>query len=88
MSRSPVRETKRKSKWSEQEDNTLTEWAQHYKEKQWKLIAKHLPGRTSIQCLHRWTKILKPGLVKGPWTPQEDDKLFLWVEEHGPNKWT
>ena len=37
-------------------------------------------GRTPIQCLHRWTKILKPGLVKGPWTPEEDLLLMEWVK--------
>ncbi|KAJ8599673.1 hypothetical protein CTAYLR_004717 [Chrysophaeum taylorii] len=29
--------------------------------------------RTDIQCLHRWTKVIKPGLNKGPWTPEEDN---------------
>ena len=24
-----------------------------------------MEGRSAIQCLHRWTKILKPGLKKG-----------------------
>jgi len=37
--------------------------------------------------LHRWTKILKPGLVKGPWTTEEDQKLIAWVKAEGPTKW-
>ena len=28
--------------------------------------------RTDVQCLHRWNKVLKPGLLKGPWTEEED----------------
>ena len=36
--------------------------------------------RTPIQCLHRWTKILKPGLVKGHWTPEEDKLLMEYVD--------
>jgi hypothetical protein len=24
-----------------------------------------------VQCLHRWQKVLRPGLVKGPWTQEE-----------------
>jgi len=28
--------------------------------------------RSDIQCLHRWTKVIKPGLNKGPWTEAED----------------
>lgn len=41
-----------------------------------------------MQCLHRWNKILKPGLVKGPWTIEEDRKLLEWVKINGPTKWT
>jgi hypothetical protein len=47
-----------------------------------------LETRSSVQCLHRWTKILKPGLIKGPWTFEEDKKLSDWVKTHGPNKWS
>lgn len=38
--------------------------------KNWKKIASHLVGRTDVQCLHRWQKVLKPGLIKGPWTKE------------------
>ena len=27
-------------------------------------------GRSDVQCLHRWQKVLNPALVKGPWTPE------------------
>ena len=47
----------------------------------------NVPGRSSVQCLHRWTKILKPGLIKGPWSGEEDGKLKLWVESYGPKDW-
>jgi hypothetical protein len=56
--------------------------------KNWKKIAEILQTRTSVQCLHRWTKILKPGLIKGPWTIEEDKKLAEWVKSNGPNKWS
>ena len=29
-----------------------------------------MPGRSDVQCLHRWQKVLNPELVKGPWTQQ------------------
>jgi hypothetical protein len=32
--------------------------------------ATYLPGRTDVQCLHRWQKVLNPNLVKGGWTPE------------------
>ena len=55
--------------------------------KNWRKIASFLQGRSSIQCLHRWTKILQPGLVKGPWSKEEDFFLHQWVQEHGTEKW-
>jgi hypothetical protein len=38
--------------------------------------------------LHRWTKILQPGLTKGPWTIEEDRRLLDWVKTEGPSKWS
>jgi hypothetical protein len=56
--------------------------------KGWKSIAKHLPGRTEVQCLHRWQKVLKPSLVKGPWTAEEDRAVNEHVRRYGPAKWS
>ena len=54
----------------------------------WKRIAVLLgTGRSDVQCLHRWMKVLRPGLVKGPWTKEEDDELtFQW--NSGNRKWS
>ncbi|RLN96767.1 hypothetical protein BBJ28_00024061 [Nothophytophthora sp. Chile5] len=35
-----------------------------------------VPGRDNAQCLQRWNKVLKPGLVKGPWSVEEDAMLM------------
>jgi len=75
-------------KWEEEEDERLKAAVEHFGEKQWRLIAEQVQGRTPIQCLHRWSKILKPGLIKGPWSAQEDKKLREWVTTEGPNKWS
>jgi transcriptional activator Myb len=56
--------------------------------KNWKQIAKALSGRTDVQCLHRWQKVLNPTLVKGPWTDIEDRLLLHLVNFDGPQKWT
>jgi len=40
-----------------------------------------------VQCLHRWSKILKPGIVKGPWTAEQDRKLLEWVKTEGQKHW-
>lgn len=75
-------------RWSSEEDEQLRRIVPFYGEKQWRKISLHMKGRTAIQCLHRWTKILKPGLVKGPWTEEEDRKLRDWVGREGPGKWS
>ena len=56
--------------------------------KNWKMIAERLPHRTEVQCLHRWQKVLKPTLVKGPWTVDEDTKVIELVKQHGAKKWS
>ncbi len=56
--------------------------------KNWKMVANHLPGKTEVQCLHRWTKVLNPNVVKGPWTDEEDRKVRELVTQHGAKKWS
>jgi hypothetical protein len=34
--------------------------------------AEYFTGRTDVQCLHRWQKVLNPEVIKGPWTPEVD----------------
>lgn len=75
-------------KWTEGEDNLLREAVSDYGGKSWKKIAARLLGRTDVQCLHRWQKVLKPGLIKGPWTAEEDAKVIKLVQIHGNKKWS
>ena len=75
-------------KWSSLEDAALRRAVTANSGKNWKKIAFHLPGRTDVQCLHRWQKVLKPGLVKGPWTPEEDALVAELVEKYGQMKWS
>ena len=74
-------------KWTPEEDKALEDGISKYGEKKWKLISAKVQGRSPIQCLHRWTKILKPGLIKGSWTENEDLILKNWVLTVGPQKW-
>lgn len=74
---------KRNVKWTQEEDDLLSNLVDEYQGRSWKKISSFIPGRTAIQCLHRWTKILKPGLVKGPWTLEEDRMLFNYVSFYG-----
>lgn len=36
-----------------------------------------LQNRSEHQCQHRWFKVLDPDLVKGPWTREEDEKVYI-----------
>jgi hypothetical protein len=75
-------------KWTEEEDGLLRKAVSDYGGKSWKKIAACLPGRTDVQCLHRWQKVLKPGLIKGPWTSEEDALVVKLVKIHGNKKWS
>ncbi|KAI3693601.1 hypothetical protein L1987_76548 [Smallanthus sonchifolius] len=83
-------QVKRSSKagWTDEEDTMLTELVKKYKGKNWKKIAEPIPGRSDVQCLHRWQKVLNPNLFKGPWTKEEDDCIRKLVEKHGYKKWS
>ena len=52
---------------------------QKYRSRNWKKIAECLEGRTDVQCLHRWQKVLNPDLVKGPWSIEEDALVLRLV---------
>lgn len=79
-------------KWSEDEDKALKQAVETLGARNWKRISEVAFGhkRSDVQCLHRWQKVLKPGLVKGPWTKHEDDVVFKLVTEHGVGniKWS
>jgi len=78
----------RHGKWSSAEDLQLQQAVESVGEGKWQQVALLVPGRSPIQCLHRWTKRLKPGLVRGPWTVTEDELLKSWVSKHGANSWS
>jgi len=75
-------------KWTKQEDEALRAAVEEHGAKNWKLISQRLPQRSEVQCLHRWQKVLKPTLVKGPWTEDEDRKVVELVKKYGAKKWS
>ena len=75
-------------KWTEDEDEKLRKAVKEFGGKNWKRIASKLSGRSDVQCLHRWQKVLRPGLIKGPWTPEEDETVVRLVKIHGTKKWS
>ncbi|KAI0519158.1 hypothetical protein KFK09_006599 [Dendrobium nobile] len=82
----PIRRAK--GGWTPEEDETLKHAVELHKGRSWKTIAKSVPGRTDVQCLHRWQKVLNPALVKGSWAPEEDGTIIELVAQYGPTKWS
>lgn len=68
-------------RWSPEEDDKLKEAVRDFGEINWKAIANRVATRNHVQCLQRWKKVLKPGLVKGQWSAQEDAMLVTLVSE-------
>ncbi|KAG7393029.1 hypothetical protein PHYPSEUDO_013517 [Phytophthora pseudosyringae] len=72
-------------RWTKDEDDALRSAVENHREKNWKAIAAQVPGRNHTQCLQRWTKVLAPGLVKGHWSPHEDELLRRLVATEQKN---
>lgn len=74
--------------WTTEQDEALRFAVRAQGGKNWKKIAQEIPGeKTHVQCLQRWNKVIKPGLIKGPWKQSEDDLLRLTVDEIAKNNW-
>jgi len=71
------------------EDAALRAGVEALGPKSWKLISSDFMAglRTDVQCLHRWQKVLRPGLVKGPWTADED-AIILQCKLAGVSRWS
>lgn len=74
-------------RWSRQEDQQLKQLVMQHGEN-YEVIAMGFKDRTEAQCQQRWTKVVNPELVKGPWTAEEDNKVIELVKRYGPKKWT
>jgi len=70
--------------WTKEEDARLLEIGKEYDFKNWKEIAKFLKDRTAIQCSARYKRI-RPGLVKGIWSVEEDITLMDLIKRFGKN---
>ena len=73
--------------WTKREDDMLRSLIEEHGNTDWKIVSSFLPGRTESACQSRWQKVLKRGLVRGPWTKEEDRKLVRMVQNFGPRKW-
>ncbi|KAG7392110.1 hypothetical protein PHYPSEUDO_002334 [Phytophthora pseudosyringae] len=63
-------------RWTPEQDEALKKAVAELGHRNWMAVAERVPGRDNAQCLQRWNKVLKPGLVKGPWSVEEDAMLM------------
>jgi len=84
----PGQAKKIRGNWTPEQDDALRAAVEKYEGKKWRKIADEVPGgHTHIQCLQRWQKVLKPGLVKGPWKSEEDELLRKFVPLEAKGNW-
>jgi len=76
-------------RWSKDEDEQLRKAVEAIGPKNWRRIStEFLQGkRSGVQCIHRWQYALRPGLVKGPWT-KDEDKIIIDCMKLGVTKWS
>ena len=77
----------KKTSWTNEEDAILRTAVEEYGRRHWIAISGRLPGRTDLQCHHRWSKVLDPDINKGPWTREEDTQLAEMVKLHSTKGW-
>ncbi|XP_067930138.1 transcriptional activator Myb-like isoform X1 [Watersipora subatra] len=79
-----------KRSWSKEEDEKLTELVldTSAEDVDWRKISENFCARNAGQCQNRWDNHLDPGIVKGPWTKEEDEMVTNLVSEYGAKRWT
>ena len=85
--RSEMRRAAGTGDWTKEEDDRLVCAVESQGSKNWKAISKLVGTRNFTQCNQRWRKSLRPDLVKGKWTSEEDDALKAAINAHGPTCW-
>jgi hypothetical protein len=75
-----------KTKFTPEEDTSLTHLVTSLGTSNWKRIASLMGTRNARQCRERWNNYLDPELKQHEWTPQEDALLQEKVSEYG-SRW-
>jgi hypothetical protein len=78
---------RKRSSWTQAEDEAITEHVRRNGPKNWTAIAQQLPsGRIGKQCRERWVNHLDPDVKQDPWTTAED-ALIVQLQAQLGNKW-
>lgn len=75
----------RRQLFSYEEDEQLKKLVEQFGDKDWKFIARKMPGRSTRQCRERYKNYLSPEIKNGPWTKEEDELLREKYNEYGPH---
>eukprot|EP01116_Phalansterium_solitarium_P022105 TRINITY_DN7178_c0_g1_i1.p1 TRINITY_DN7178_c0_g1~~TRINITY_DN7178_c0_g1_i1.p1 ORF type:complete len:524 (-),score=187.33 TRINITY_DN7178_c0_g1_i1:71-1642(-) len=89
----------RRGRWTPAEDTILRLAVKHYQPAvagpwhggrgaHWQLVARHVPGRTDMQCRERWFNTLDPSRTLTPWTADEEAQLDAIVTRLGVGHWS
>jgi hypothetical protein len=73
---------KNRKKWSDNDDSKLIGLARKFNEKHWREISDNFANKNPLQCFSRYKRI-KPGIIKGSWTKEEDDQIVQLVKVYG-----
>lgn len=79
---------KQKNRFSKKEDELLRQLVNEQRGKiDWKYISGIMNGRTARQCRERYNDYLRPNILNGIWTDEEDQLLIQLYEKFGP-RWS
>lgn len=74
--------TIRRAKWQPDEDLQLRIATDAYGRGNWALIARHVHGRTDVQCRERYVNVLDPLVNNEPFSADEDARLLALATQH------
>lgn len=74
------------NRWTIEENSTIVDFVKKYG-KQWNLLSDLLAQKTSAQIASHYEKCLDPALIKGPFSPEEDQAIIEYVKRKGTQNW-
>lgn len=80
-------EVSQRNRFTHDEDEHLKRLVSLHNPPNWNEIAKYMRNRSPRQCRERYNNYLRPDLINGVWTEEEDILLNQLFEKHGP-KWS